>query len=268
MHVNIRVLVQIVQKLLDREKMQKALIKLLILLFQKDPFAFLRLIFLLLNVKDAVRVLDAGCGMGGMTILVSTMARNVIGVNYCATEIEIARKRAKRLNIKNIEFLTLDLKNLKNYQKKLGKFDHIILFEVIEHIKDDNKLIEDLSFLLKESGKILLTTPYVNRKLLPGEYVSEIEDGSHVRWGYDLKMLDSLLRNNGFIIERIQMFGGPITYYLAYIQRVLSANYLLKLLFQIVTYLARPLQFLDSLIIKFVFYPPYLIGVVARKANV
>lgn len=45
------------------------------------------------------------------------------------------------------------------------QFDAIISFQVIEHIKDDNKYIEEISRILKPGGTALITTPNIKMSL-------------------------------------------------------------------------------------------------------
>ena len=45
------------------------------------------------------------------------------------------------------------------------QFDSVISFQVIEHIKDDKKYLEEIARVLKQGGKALLTTPNIKKSL-------------------------------------------------------------------------------------------------------
>lgn len=56
--------------------------------------------------------------------------------------------------------------------------------DVVNLVKNDQKLVRDLATLLKPGGILILTTPYKHHKAYYGEALSSTEDGGHVRWGY------------------------------------------------------------------------------------
>lgn len=53
-------------------------------------------------------------------------------------------------------FQTADLPDLSRFEDE--SFDHVVTFQVIEHIKDDHKFLSEAARVLKPGGKIYLTT--------------------------------------------------------------------------------------------------------------
>ena len=100
---------------------------------------------------------------------------------------EEAERDAKKLGLTNCKFEVQDVRSLGERRDLFNKFDIILCAENIEHILNDNKLMKDMAYCLKEGGKLILTTP--NSGYIPigkgdaGPFL-KIEDGGHVRKGY------------------------------------------------------------------------------------
>jgi len=98
-------------------------------------------------------LLDAGAGSGALSLELYKLGFNVIAVdinnNFKAKEIE-----------NNIEFISYDLD--KDIPFKNGVFDHVISVEVIEHIENPWHFLREISRVLKNQGKLYLTTPNIH----------------------------------------------------------------------------------------------------------
>lgn len=103
-------------------------------------------------------VLDAGCGSGYGTSILSIKASKVLGIDQSKSAIEYA---IENYGLKNtIEFQLLDLDFIDINLKDI-KFDIIVCIEVIEHLgyKRAKKLLQVFSSLLNQDGRLLITTP-------------------------------------------------------------------------------------------------------------
>lgn len=102
------------------------------------------------------RVLDAGCGTGYGTELISCVAREAVGVDYDSVVIEENRHRCSRHP--NLSFEVMDVTQLKFPD---GSFDVVISFEVYEHIPPERTecLLRQLHRVLKRPGLLILSTP-------------------------------------------------------------------------------------------------------------
>jgi SAM-dependent methyltransferase len=101
------------------------------------------------------RILEIGCGTGNLT---SYFARHgkVMAVDVHDGYLKAARRRLK--GIKGVSFLKIDLE----YPlKMLDRFeaDTIVCVNVLEHLKDDHKVLGQCRRLLKPGGKLLLFVP-------------------------------------------------------------------------------------------------------------
>lgn len=96
-------------------------------------------------------VLDAGCGTGELPFLITKRgAKKVLGIDYSAPAIEVARKTHKH---KNLSFENSDLKNVK------GKFDVIVSLGTLEHLDDPFSALKILKSKLNRGGHIIITCP-------------------------------------------------------------------------------------------------------------
>lgn len=94
-------------------------------------------------------ILELGCGNG--YILNQINFGNKTGVDYSKTAIESCKEKFKDRN--NFEFIHGDIEKI-NLKKK---FDAIICSEVLEHVKNPIKVIENMDKHAK--GKVLISVP-------------------------------------------------------------------------------------------------------------
>jgi len=97
-------------------------------------------------------VLDIGCGEGYGSDFLSNYAKSVLGIDYDKAVISYARDK---YNKKNLQFMVLDIKDLISLTKK---FDVICSFQNIEHIRETDKLLKDISSLLNDDGVFICST--------------------------------------------------------------------------------------------------------------
>ena len=131
---------------LDKEKLKK---------FNLDISKHLiRYNFANLFIKENSEVLDAACGVGYGTSILSKKSKNIIGIDYSKTAIKLAKKNHQN---KKIKFFESDIINFK-YKKK---FDAIVSLETLEHINKTNgiKWIKKCYNLLKKNGIFVCSSP-------------------------------------------------------------------------------------------------------------
>ena len=151
------------------------------------------------KVEKNSNFLDVGCG-ASIHNWFKQKIFECLGIDIDEEKVKKGRERAKILNLsENI----IQFQNIKNIIETNLFFDCLISFECIEHILDDKVFIDDCSRLSKKNGKIFLTTP--NKFLKPitkaDLEISPIEDGGHVRVGYDEKMLVKILEKSSKILN-------------------------------------------------------------------
>ncbi len=107
-----------------------------------------------------------------------------------------------------------------------GSFDGVLMCEVLEHIKDDFRVLQKLSQWLAPGGRLILSTPTASYGQLPGNCVSITENGDHVRVGYDGPELDAMLADVGMIPLRRIYMGHRLVRAQILIDRFLEQSYL------------------------------------------
>ena len=147
-------------------------------------------IFLSGNSFD--KILDYGCGTG-----VTTQSLKKFGTVFGTDKSQFAMEKAKSNKIKTIKF---DLVNSTDSTELFETFDLITLFDVLEHIENDNHALMHLYKLLKKKKFLLLTVPAFS--FLWSDHDTAL---SHYR-RYTKKSLSEVLDKSGFKIIRISYF--------------------------------------------------------------
>lgn len=102
--------------------------------------------------------LDAGCGSGYGTEIISWLADSVIGIDKDLLTIQYAKKHHSR---PNLQFAVGDICNLPLDTPDI--FDAVIAADVIEHVLDCESFLERVYKLLKPNGRAVITTPTSTR---------------------------------------------------------------------------------------------------------
>jgi SAM-dependent methyltransferase len=104
---------------------------------------------------DARRVLDVGCGAGGLgAALQADHGCEVVGIEGVPDAAEHARRRLD-------EVLCLDLEKLGSLPAEMGSFDTIVFADVLEHLRDPARLVRNLLPSLSDDGVLVLSVPNV-----------------------------------------------------------------------------------------------------------
>lgn len=131
-------------------------------------------IFALLKVTKG-KILDAGCGVGGATILLAQDYPNIefIGVSLSREQIDIAKKRAEKKGITNVRYFTANYLNLPIPSESV---DGIMASETLCHIKDLDKpiLFKELNRILKKNGTISVFDAYLNNRPTSKMYMPQL----------------------------------------------------------------------------------------------
>ncbi|MBN2454479.1 class I SAM-dependent methyltransferase [Candidatus Woesearchaeota archaeon] len=150
------------------------------------------------------RLLDVGCGDGSFALMI----KNRYG--FDAEGVDIAGKAVQRANRSGVKAKVCNIEKKLPYES--GRFDAVILCEVIEHIFDTESLIKEIYRVMKKGGLLFLTTPNVASltsriRLLFGGYPNGVEycvspnSIGHIR-AYTPKILKrQLMRNKFFIVK-------------------------------------------------------------------
>jgi len=109
----------------------------------------------LANVTPGVRVLEIGCGGGGLLRMLHERGASVVGIDALNVALNLARRRdvaLQRLYVVQIGAdITLPFRD--------ASFDAIIGQHVVEHLPDVSAALREWKRLLKPNGRIALATP-------------------------------------------------------------------------------------------------------------
>lgn len=109
-----------------------------------------------LSYIQGKRVLEVGSSDGYGSYYMAKAAKKVTACDIDKKTIAYAKQKYK---LKNLNFMVIDALKL---QLK-DKFDVIISFQVIEHIKDVNRYLTQIQKCLKKDGVVIFSTP--NREI-------------------------------------------------------------------------------------------------------
>lgn len=136
-------------------------------------------------------VLDAGCGAGYGSTILSAVARRVVGVDRSEDAISYARGRYAR---PNIEFVLDDLVELGQPD---GAFDVVCAFESIEHLAEPEAHLVHVARVLRPDGVYIASTPRVERTSLTPENPYHTVEFSQADF-------ESLLRRH---FDEVELYG-------------------------------------------------------------
>ena len=139
-----------------------------------------------LYLKPGQRVLDIGCGWGGMALYLNRVADvDVLGITLSEQQLKVARRRAEEAGVADrVKFELIDYRHLE------GQFDRIVSVGMFEHVglAHYEEFFGKCRELLKPDGVMLLHTigkvgkaakspdPFTDKYIFPGYYLPSLSD--------------------------------------------------------------------------------------------
>lgn len=125
-----------------------------------------------LNIKSGQKILEVGCGWGGMAFEIAKQKGcEVKGISLSKNQINYCKKKAKELNLDNqVSF------ELADYREVKGEYDRIYSVGMFEHVgkKFYNIFFKSISKLLKDDGIFLLhTIGVVDKPTPPNKFINK-----------------------------------------------------------------------------------------------
>jgi len=151
-----------------------------------------------LDLKPGQRVLDIGCGWGGMAIYLHRIAGvDVLGVTLSEEQIKKARERADAAGVSDhVKFELIDYRHVQD------QFDRIVSVGMFEHVgaKHYDEFYAKCRDLLKSDGVMLLHTigklggaglpdPFTDKYIFPGYHLPSLAQMSEA--SQKVKMITS-----------------------------------------------------------------------------
>jgi SAM-dependent methyltransferase len=117
--------------------------------------------------------------------------------------------------------LCFEERNLYDLRNESRKFDEILCYETLEHIKRDSEVVAEFFRLLRPNGVLHLCTPNRLHPRHQREPLDLSEKGGHVRAGYTRADYYELLTPIGFRVEIFKGIGPKSVYVADKILRVI-----------------------------------------------
>lgn len=137
-----------------------------------------------LYLQPGQRVLDIGCGWGGMALYLNRVAEvDVLGITLSEEQLKVARRRAEETGVSDrVKFELID------YRKLEGQFDRIVSVGMFEHVgaAHYDEFFAACRELLKPDGVMLLHTigklggiskgpdPFTDKWIFPGYHLPSL----------------------------------------------------------------------------------------------
>jgi len=103
-------------------------------------------------LKQGMEILDFGCGQGAFS---QRLADAGMRVDACDLDTDQIKARV-------IKKIKLDLNKTGITETITGKYDMVIAMEIIEHLQNPWKYLEDCLAIMKDNGILVLTTPNIS----------------------------------------------------------------------------------------------------------
>jgi len=144
-----------------------------------------RVIAAKLQISDGMKILDIGCGWGGMAIYLAQMYDvEVTGISLSAEQIRVAKSRAKELGLESrVKF------EYRDYREMDESYDRIVSVGMLEHVGAQHleEYFAKIKDLLKIDGAALVhsigrmnppgaTSPFIRKHIFPGGYVPSLSE--------------------------------------------------------------------------------------------
>lgn len=141
-----------------------------------------------LNLKPGDRVLDIGCGWGGLALYLAEQADVfVTGLTLSKEQLRVARERARQRGMEGrVQYL------FKDYREHDGDYDAIVSVGMFEHVGRPNFVtyFSKIRDMLRDHGVAMVhtigvhghpspTNPWIQRHIFPGGYIPALSELGH-----------------------------------------------------------------------------------------
>jgi 2-polyprenyl-3-methyl-5-hydroxy-6-metoxy-1,4-benzoquinol methylase len=167
-----------------------------------------------LEGSEPLRILNAGCGSGELSLILAAAGHTVVGIDPAPEYIEVARQNAVAAGVAGCVF---DVSSIEQFDTD-RLFDCVVATDVLEHIEDDQRAIQKLADLVRPDGRVILTVPAG-----PWLYGFHDEALGHFR-RYSRASLQQLARQV-IAVQRIRYFGCTLIPVCLLYSRILRRPY-------------------------------------------
>jgi 2-polyprenyl-3-methyl-5-hydroxy-6-metoxy-1,4-benzoquinol methylase len=159
------------------------------------------IVFDFLGEVSSLCILDVGCGAGMYTLEIVRKGSIAVALDVRIDFIEFLKESEPKLHVVLADAQYLPFRN--------GAFDKILCSEVLEHLEDDTKGIDEIARCSKQGGSTIFSAPcdapckWFEDKVLSAENFRT--PFGHKRHGYSLAKLVFMLEAHGLIVQKHRM---------------------------------------------------------------
>lgn len=152
------------------------------------------------------RLLDVGCNAGIIKRFLGNKVIQIYGIDNSLKDLKKARKNGFVTKYVNLDKDKIPFDT--NF------FDAVACLDVIEHVRDPQQLVKEMSRVLKKNGRLIITTPNIRfsnhliELIFKGTFPktsldSNLYDGGHIHF-FTYTDLKKLLISQKFKIDKIE----------------------------------------------------------------
>ncbi len=167
---------------------------------------------MLTSIEGNERVIDFGCATGYFAELLNKKGCSVVGVEINPTAAKEAEKHCQKVIVADLDFVSLT-----EILDKEEKFDVAVFGDVLEHLRNPWKILQETKKILSSQGYIVASIPNIAHgsirlALLQGKFeYTEIGilDDTHLRF-FTRETVEDLFERSGYVIEQVKQTKVPI----------------------------------------------------------
>lgn len=144
------------------------------------------------------RLLEIGSGLGMLSYTLYSRGWNTLSLELSKPAAEWAKKVFK---------LPVDTSLIEDYRLEGGKFDCVVMVEVIEHFYDIQKALKSIRKIQKKGGLLFGTTPNIGSDHWKVSEQDIYDPTDHIVL-FNKKSLQKILEDNGYKKVDVKFFGG------------------------------------------------------------
>lgn len=150
-------------------------------------------------------ILDLGCGTGELSKKLSKNAKDILGIDISQKMLDVANKNNNNINIK---YKNLPMENINILNQK---FDVVVSSLAFHYIENFQKLIIDISRLLKKRGSLIFSQehPMITAYMGERNWISDLK-GNKLYWPVS-NYNDEGLRSETWFIENVQKYHRTLS---------------------------------------------------------
>lgn len=175
-------------------------------LISKQDFTYKNTLkFLEPYIQGNLKILDVGCGIGSIDFYLGSLGKVVLGVDISRVAVKTATTTAKYLGLtKSVKFRVMDFPR----KKPKSTFHILICSEVLEHLRNDKFVVEEMCGLLKTNGFLIASSPSKNAPLYKIGLLKKFDkEVGHLR-RYSLEQFRKLFEQSGLEVLEVKEVEG------------------------------------------------------------